>query len=125
VTGYKGFFLMGDILGEDSLFRLEALAEKVSILLASPGQIVFIEGRINSESIGFLVMACEIIEECAKGALKCNGVDTGDRMIGDKDDLKMDISRSDEDEMLWAGDPALPDLIEEETDLGDSTMLSS
>ena len=63
-----GFFLIGDILGVGSLSDFEigladVLVEKWVILLASPGQIVFIEGRMNWESIGFLGMAFEIIEE--------------------------------------------------------------
>ena len=64
MTGYMGFFLIGDILGVYILSDLTGLGEDlVAILLASPGQMVFIEGRMNWESMGFLGMAFEIIEE--------------------------------------------------------------
>ena len=69
MTGYMGFFLKGDILCFDTLSDLETdlsadFVEKGEVMLsASPGQIVFIEGRMNWESMGFLGMAFEIIEE--------------------------------------------------------------
>jgi len=53
VTGYMGFFLIGDILGADlransETVRAEDLVERREVrLFASPGQIVFIEGRMN------------------------------------------------------------------------------
>jgi len=57
VTGYRGFLLISETL------CLAVLGENVSILGGSPGQIVFIEGRMNSESIRFLGVAREIREE--------------------------------------------------------------
>ena len=44
--------------------------------------------------------------------MKCRGVEIGDRMIGDKDDLKMEISLSDEEAVLY-DDPTLLGLIGE------------
>lgn len=63
-----GFFLKGEILCFDTLLDLETdlsadFVENVEVMLsASPGQIVFIEGRMNWESMGLLGMAFEIIE---------------------------------------------------------------
>lgn len=60
MTGYKGFLLINETL---CIGLLAVFDEKGSILEGSPGQIVFIEGRINSESIRFLEVALEIREE--------------------------------------------------------------
>ena len=83
MTGYKGFFLKGETLCFSTLPGL-GTGLRDTMLLRSPGQIVFIEGRMNWESIGLLGMA---EPECARGAEKCIFKGSGDGMLGEKDDL--------------------------------------